>query len=300
MLTTKHKRGKGRLLVVDGMNLMHRGHWSMATLSTSSVMKDGEEFPTGALKGFFGILCADIDELDITQVVVVFDAGGKTWRHKLLPEYKSNRTKNEETQKIVDQVPWAVKILKSLGVPVFRKKGVEGDDIVGCFMKQMSDEFEMIYVSSTDKDFSRYVRKNVKLVKNKGEVWGKKEIIARYGVPPKQMVDFLALIGDGVDYIHGVHKCGKVTAAKLLTKYGDIETIWENRKDLTKGLRANVEKVGLKRLLLNRKLIRLKTDMFEVTPEDTLQREPDEDAFNKLCKQLEMKVTKTKLKKVFL
>jgi DNA polymerase-1 len=287
---------KKKLLIVDGMNLMHRGHWSMAKLSSKKGIK------TGAIKGFFGIMLADMKELEITHVAVVFDGKGPNFRHKLYPEYKANRKElktNPDYEEMIEQVPYVIKVLKSLGIPTYKENGIEGDDIIGCIAYQLQEKFDKIYISSSDKDFASLINEVVHLVRNKGEIIDRKGVIAKWGVKPEQMVDYLALQGDKVDNIAGVKKVGAKTAAKLLKTYGDLPTIYKNRKSFSKKMRENFEEAR-PRLPLNRKLITLDVEVFDVKIKDVKQKEPNVSKFKALCKELDFKKTKTDLERTFL
>ncbi len=270
-------------LIVDGNNYLMRGYYAVPFLSTST----GK--PTNAIKGFLNLLMADVKKCNPTLVVIAFDSKEKTWRHKYYPKYKANRVRNSE---VVSNLKYQHKplreILEALGYIVIRKKGVEADDIIATVTKKISSVMPVV-ISSNDKDFAQLVNDRVRLLQNQNNktkaLLDSKGVKLTYGVEPKQIVEYLMLVGDASDNIPGVYKCGPKTAAKLLTTYKTVKSITKNRKKLTEALRENYLEAS-SRFDLTRKLITLKDDFHINVP--TKNNKYKRVTLSNICRKLEL------------
>ncbi|UHQ20341.1 DNA polymerase I [Lysobacter sp. KIS68-7] len=247
-----------RLVLIDGSSYLYRAFHALPPLTNSA----GE--PTGALFGVVNMLRATLAEQPDCAVFVV-DAPGKTFRDDLYPEYKANRSAMPDDLRA--QVEPMCEIVQALGFPLLRIGGVEADDVIGTLALEAADAGSDVTISTGDKDFAQLVREpgnagSIKLVNTmSGSVLDSDEaVFAKFGVHARQIVDMLALMGDAVDNVPGVEKCGPKTAAKWLAEYDTLD-----------GVIANVEKIGgkigenlraaLPRLPLNRTLVTIKTDV---------------------------------------
>lgn len=268
------------LLSVDGTNTMYRAYYA----TERRPMFDKKGTPTGAVGSFFGILLKQIREINAKECVVTFDVHGKNFRHEIYPEYKGTREKKPEVVAAIDaQIPIVIKLLGAYGITVVGKKGIEGDDIIGGVA--VNHEGGSAYILSSDKDFAALlVNKHVRLINpNKGIVTRKncKEV---FGIAAKQMVDFLMLDGDDIDNIVGVPGVGIKTAQKWFEEYRYAEDIpYENYPP---AFRKTVNEQQLrKRLKLNRKLITIRTDLYDASNLDTSIGEVDSKAFSRICEK---------------
>lgn len=267
------------LLSVDGTNAMYRAHYA----TDKRPMHDKKGTPTNAVVGFFSILLKQIRDINAKHCVVVFDVHGKNFRHEIYPEYKGTRDKKPEIVEAIDaQIPIVIKLLEAYGITVVGKKGIEGDDIIGGIAVNHDGT---AYILSSDKDFAALlVNKHVKLINpNKGIVTRKncKDI---FGFKAKQMVDFLMLDGDKIDNIIGVPGVGKITAQKWFEEYRYAEDIPYEK--FPPAFRKTVNEQQLrKRLKLNRKLITIRTDLYDASHLDTTIGEVDAKAFSRICEK---------------
>lgn len=289
---------KGRALLIDGSNYLFRGAFSVQPLTANNGMS------TSGIKGFMNILIADIQVLQPTHIVVAFDKRGKTWRKKLYPEYKANREgrqKDPRLLEIYEQAPVLRKLLRASGFRVSTRAGVEADDVIGSLAVDFSSNGLEVIIGSKDKDFAQLVNKKIKMLNpDDRTLLDRHGIHDKYGVYPKQVIDYLALLGDSSDNIPGVFRCGAKTAAVLLQKYGTLEEVQRHKSDLTPSLRKNLELVEDK-FDLTRKLLKIKTDFVMNTTLDNCFKPTsikDSEIFNELCDELALKQTKKQIEKV--
>jgi DNA polymerase I len=214
-----------RLVLIDGSSYLFRAFHALPPLTN----KGGE--PTGALFGIVNMLRATLNERP-ARVAFVLDASGTNFRHELYPEYKANRPPMPPDLKA--QVEPMMAIVQALGMPLLRVPGVEADDVIGTLSRRAVSAGYEVVISTGDKDFAQLVDECTTLVNTMtGSVLDVPRVVEKFGVRPDQIVDYLALMGDSIDNIPGVEKCGPKTAAKWLAEYGTLD-----------GVLANLDKVG--------------------------------------------------------
>ena len=270
------------LLVFDGMNIIYRGYFA-------SPKTFHKRFPTNGIRASIGIMLSVIRAYKPTHVAVVFDSQLPNFRHRLYPEYKGTRDKdNEDVKNIRKQIQPLRDILQASGIRVIRWGGEEGDDIIGSISSQYSLHLKKkVIIESMDKDFGQLlVDKRIRLSR-RGDLYDHKNIENVLGVKPKHIVDYLSLMDDKVDNIKGVSKVGPKTAAKWLNDFNDIETIVANVHKGVVG--ANLQKAWANgSLALNRKLVKIKTDIPRAVDYDFNRlkiAKPNHEQVSKLCKQ---------------
>ncbi len=284
-----------RLVLIDGSSYLFRAFHALPPLSNAA----GE--PTGALFGVVNMLRATLKEKP-EHLAFVLDASGPTFRDALYPDYKANRPPMPDDLRA--QVEPMMAIVQALGIPILRVSGVEADDVIGTLALQGSAQGMEVTISTSDKDFAQLVRPAapgtgaIALVNTmSGSRLDSDETVReKFGVPPDRIVDLLALMGDTVDNVPGVEKCGPKTAAKWLGEYGSLDAIIASA-DQVKGKIGDNLRAALPRLPLNRELVTIKTDVaLDGGPETLALRERDADAlrvlyarygFNQALKELE-------------
>ncbi|MDR3352458.1 MAG: DNA polymerase I [Zoogloeaceae bacterium] len=206
------------LLLVDGSSYLYRAFHALPDL------RNRAGFPTGAIKGVLSMLRRLEGDFEADCKAVVFDAKGKTFRDDWFPEYKAQRPPMPED--LVQQIAPIHAGVRALGWPLLMVEGVEADDVIGTLATQAAVAGIDAVISSGDKDLAQLVGPHVRLVNTmSNEILDEAGVLARFGVPPARIVDFLALVGDTADNIPGVAKCGPKTAVKWLTQYGDLDSI---------------------------------------------------------------------------
>jgi DNA polymerase I len=193
----------------------------------------------------------------------VFDAKGKTFRDDWYPDYKANRPSMPEP--LAAQIEPIHVAVRALGWPLLMIEGVEADDVIGTLARQAEKLGMKVIVSTGDKDLAQLVTDHVTLINTMtNETLDREGVIAKFGVPPERIVDYLSLIGDTVDNVPGVNKCGPKTAVKWLTEYGTLDGIVEHAGDI-KGAVGGYLRDALDFLPMARKLVTVETAC-ELTP----------------------------------
>ena len=206
------------LVLVDGSSYLFRAYHALPDLISSK----GQ--PTGAIKGTISMIRKLMSDYPNSEVVVVFDAKGKTFRNEIYSEYKANRPPMPEDLK--SQISIIQEIILLMGLPMLSISGVEADDVLGTLAAQASERNFGTLISTMDKDLAQLVSPSVTLLNTMtGNILDEAGVKKKFGVRPKQMIDFLALVGDSADNIPGVPKCGPKTAVKWLEHYGSLENL---------------------------------------------------------------------------
>lgn len=241
--------------LIDGSGYIFRAFYAVQYLST----KDG--FPTNALFGFLRMLLKTMNQASSAHVVMVFDAGKKTFRNDLYPEYKANRT--ECPPELLQQMPYFRELSAALGLPVLERPGYEADDIIATLTEELTKQGKPVVIVSGDKDLMQLVTENVQIWDTmKEQRYGIPGVVEKFGVTPDKVVEFLALTGDTSDNIPGVDGVGPKTATQLVQKYGTVEEIISrieeikndaeirNRKKIAETIEQNLEQLRLSRKLV--------------------------------------------------
>jgi DNA polymerase-1 len=213
------------LLLVDGSSYLYRAFHAMPDL------RNAEGAPTGAIYGMINMLRRLRQDYAAAYIACVFDAKGKTFRDDLYPEYKANRASMPED--LVRQIEPIHEVVRAMGWPILMVEGIEADDVIGTLAVQAASQGLDTVVSTGDKDLAQLVNERVTLVNTmSNEKLDREGVIAKFGVPPERIVDYLTLVGDTVDNVPGVEKVGPKTAVKWLTQYGTLDGVIEHAKDI--------------------------------------------------------------------
>ena len=262
------------LILIDGSSYLYRAFHALPPLSNAA----GE--PTGALFGVVNMLRATLAAKPDYAAFVV-DASGPTFRDELYAEYKANRAPMPDDLRA--QIEPMLAIVAALGLPILREPGVEADDVIGTLATQAAAAGIAVTISTGDKDFAQLVGPHVRLVNTmSGSTTERADVIAKFGVPPERIVDLLALMGDSVDNIPGVEKCGPKTAAKWLQEYDTLDGVMAHADAIGGKVGENL-RAALPRLPLSRQLATIKTDVaLEQAPTDLAPRPRDVEALRAL------------------
>src|SRR5690606_7136492 len=264
-----------RLVLIDGSSYLFRAFHALPPLTNA----DGE--PTGALFGVVNMLRATLKEQP-DYLAFVVDAPGKTFRDDIYPQYKANRPPMPDDLRT--QVQPMCDVVEALGIPILRVGGVEADDVIGTLALAAVGQGMDVTISTGDKDFAQLVRPGVALVNTMSGTRTDSEeaVFAKFGVRPDQIIDLLALMGDSVDNIPGVEKCGPKTAAKWLAAYDSLDGVIASAGEI-KGKVGDNLRAALDRLPLSRTLATIRTDVeLEVGPADLALRTPETETLRTL------------------
>ncbi|MCS4230734.1 DNA polymerase I [Stenotrophomonas maltophilia] len=255
-----------RLVLIDGSSYLYRAFHALPPLSNPQ----GE--PTGALFGVVNMLRATLKERP-AYVAFVVDAPGKTFRDDLYDQYKANRPPMPD--ELRSQVEPMCRIVEALGISILRISGVEADDVIGTLALQGVARDLSVTISTGDKDFAQLVRPGIELVNTMtgSRMDSDAAVMEKFGVRADQIVDLLALMGDAVDNVPGVEKCGPKTAAKWLGEYQHLDGVIAAAPGMKGKIGENL-RAALERLPLNRELVTIRTDVaLESGPQDLPLRE---------------------------
>jgi DNA polymerase-1 len=259
------------LLLVDGSSYLYRAYHAMPDL------RGPDSGPTGALYGIINMLRRMRKEVTAEYSACVFDAKGKTFRDDWYPDYKANRPSMPED--LAQQIEPIHVAVRALGWPLLMIDGVEADDVIGTLSVAAEKRGMNVIVSTGDKDLAQLVTDHVTLINTMtNETLDRAGVLAKFGVPPERIVDYLSLIGDTVDNVPGVEKCGPKTAVKWLTQYETLDGIVAHANEIKGAVGDNLRK-ALDFLPMARKLVTVDTAC-DMTPhltsiEESLSTRPE-------------------------
>ena len=249
-----------RLFLIDAYAMIFRGYYAL--IRNPRLTSKG--FDTSAIFGFTNSLIELIRREKPTHLAVVFDVGKENVRTADFTEYKANRSDTPEA--IKNAVPYIHRILEAMHIPILGVEGYEADDVIGTIANKAEKENYTTFMVTPDKDFAQLVTDKIKIYKPglKGgdvEILGVEEVKAKYEIEdPKQVIDFLAMMGDAVDNIPGLEGVGEKTAMKFLKEFGSIENLLANTSQLKGKLKEKVEN-SADRGILSKKLATIICDV---------------------------------------
>ncbi|QNS41569.1 DNA polymerase I [Chryseobacterium manosquense] len=242
-----------RLFLIDAYAMIFRGYYAL--IRSPRITSDGKD--TSAIFGFTNSLIELIRREKPTHLAVVFDVGQASVRTSDFADYKANRSETPEAIKIA--IPYIHRILEAMHVPILGVEGYEADDVIGTIACKAEKQGYTTFMVTPDKDFAQLVTDKIKIYKPglKGaefEILGVEEVKTKYEIEdPKQVIDYLAMMGDAVDNIPGLEGVGEKTAKKFLKEYGSIENLLSNTHEIKGKLREKVE-ASAERGILSKKL----------------------------------------------
>lgn len=259
-----------KLMIIDGSSLLFRAFFALPPL------KSALGTPTNAVYGFLTMLIKLYEEIHPDYIAVAFDKGRQTFRTEMYSEYKGNRP--DAPEDLRPQFSLIQDVLKAMGICVIEEEGFEGDDILGSLSKKFASSELAVQIITGDRD-------NLQLVSDCSHVFLTKKGISDmleitlenmqdlYGYGPDKVIQMKALMGDSSDNIPGVPGVGEKTAFKLISEYGDLESIYENI-DIISGKKLKERLLENKELaFLSRDLATIKTDMdFSYELDDFVQQ----------------------------
>jgi len=251
-----------RLLIVDGHAYAYRAFHAIRNL------RGPEGRPTNAIYGFIKMLDKLRGALQPAHLMVVWDGGLSPERMAAHPEYKLQRP--EMPADLRPQLDEIVEYLAAAGIASYCADNIEADDYIACLGRQAAAAGWNVVIASADKDFMQLVSPQIGLWNPNDKpavVWTREQVLAKAGVAPEQVADWLALMGDAVDNIPGVPGVGPKTAAELLKQFGSVAALLERLAEVkSEKLRAALQgSVGV--LRRNLRLVQLHEVACEFVPE---------------------------------
>lgn len=215
-----------KLLIIDGHNVMFRAYY--ATAATGNLMRNKKSLPTNMIFGFINIIQKVIKD-DYTHIVVAFDKGKKTRRHKMYEGYKATRAVTPD--EFIVQMPYVYKFLEASNIKYYMSEDYEADDIIGSIANKFYNEVDEIDVLSNDNDLFQLIKEkeNQLYTKQKETIkYTEETLFEEKGIKPAQIPDYKGLIGDKSDNLKGVDGIGPISASNLLQKYSTLEEIYSH------------------------------------------------------------------------
>ncbi|PAV25928.1 DNA polymerase I [Tamilnaduibacter salinus] len=270
------------IVLVDGSSYLFRAYHALPPLTNSA----GQ--PTGAVKGVVNMIRRLDQDFPGSRVVVVFDAKGKTFRHEMFEDYKANRPPMPDD--LAEQIEPIHAIIEAMGHPLLIVPGVEADDVIGTLARQATEQGIDVVISTGDKDMAQLVSDHVTLVNTMTETRMDRDgVYEKFGVGPGQIIDYLALVGDKVDNIPGVEKCGPKTAVKWLQQYESLDAVMENA-DAIKGKIGENLRAAKATLPLSRDLATIRTDVtLDFGIDEVAERAPNHEQLLDWFRQMEFR-----------
>jgi len=271
-----------KLILVDGSSYLYRAFHALPPLRSSR----GE--PTGALHGVLNMINKLLRDFPQSQVAVVFDAPGKTFRDDLFAEYKAHRPPMPDDLRA--QIEPLLQAVAGMGLPLLRITGVEADDVIGTLATRAAKAGDAVLISTGDKDMAQLVNEQITLINTMNDsLLDRAGVKAKFDVFPEQIIDYLALVGDSSDNIPGVDKVGPKTAAKWLNAYGTLDKVLENAAEIPGKVGENL-RGSLSVVALSRQLATIRCDLELSLDEAALvRRPPDVAALKELYARLELR-----------
>ncbi len=278
-----------RLYLIDAYAMIFRGYF--AFIKNPRISTKG--LNTSAIFGFTNSLIELIKRDRPTHLAVVFDVGRTNVRHNDYAEYKANRLETPEP--ILLAKPYINNILEAMHIPILGVEGYEADDVIGTIACKAEKQGYNVFMVTPDKDFAQLVTDKIKMYKpsSKGgdiEIFGVEEVKAKYEIDdPKQIIDYLGMMGDAVDNIPGLEGVGEKTAKKFIQEFGSMENLLANTHTLKGKLKEKVE-ASAERGLLSKKLATILCDApIEFVEEQYDLEVPDFEKVKEIFDELEFR-----------
>ena len=269
-----------KIFLLDASSYVFRAYHAVTFLTNS------KSFPTNAIYGFINMFNKLIKDFNPEYLVAVFDSGGTSFRNEIYEDYKANR--GEAPEDISLQFPKIIEYLKLSGIKTIMLDNYEADDLIGSIAEKFKNNYKISIISG-DKDFVQLIDKNVNMIDTmKNKTTNIKAVEEKYGLQPKSMTDFFALVGDSIDNIPGVKGIGPKTAGPLIEKYGSIENLYKNLEKVDKERIRNLLVENENNAKLSKQLVTIKKDLsIDKSIEDFKIQTPNLSALNDLFKELE-------------
>jgi len=294
---TKYKNKK--FVIIDAMALAYKAYYAFISRPLSN--SKGE--PTSAVYGFLNQLIKIIEDTKPDYIAVAFDSKEKTFRHERYENYKSSR--QEMPEDMIPQIGRIKEVIEAFNIPIYILPGYEADDLIGTAVKEAEKLGFDCFAITPDKDYIQLVSDKIKIIKpgkstDEIEIIDEEKVKKELGFEPKQMIDYLSLVGDSSDDIPGVAGIGPKTALPLIQKYKSIENIYKHIDEIEKQSVRNKLIENKENAFLSKELATIKLDTpFHMNFDEAKFTYPNMEKLLSLIENLEFKTIATKIKKLF-
>jgi DNA polymerase I len=275
--------------LIDGSGYIFRAYYALPPLTRKS---DG--LPTGAVSGFCSMLFKLLEDSKSnenlqkpTHFAVIFDSARKTFRNEIYSDYKANRS--EAPDDLAPQFEYIRKSVIAFNLPSVDLPNYEADDLLATYAEKILAKGAKVTIVSSDKDLMQLYKKDVRLfdpIKNK--FIKSEDIVNKFGVDAKKVIDVQSLAGDSSDNVPGVPGIGVKTAAELINKYGTLENLLKNTHEIKQNKRRETLIENKDKAIISKKLVTLKKDTpIERELEEFKLKEIDKDKLYKFLREME-------------
>jgi len=247
--------------------------------------------PTNVPFLFGNILRRLIKDYEPDYIGIVFDPPGATFRDKLFEKYKAQRQPMPDEMRV--QLPFVRRLCEAMRLPILEVQGYEADDVIGAMAVQAAKKNLDVLVISNDKDMMQLVGKNVRTLRTASGgakadiIVDAKKVEEILGVPPEQVIDYMALLGDTVDNIPGAKGIGEKGAAELIKKYGSVEKALDHADEVPNKRYREALQQQREQVMMSKQLATIATDLpLQLDLHALERREPDVAALGTLYREL--------------
>ena len=275
--------------LIDGSGYIFRAYYALPPLTRKS---DG--LPVGAVTGFCNMLFKLLEDSKSddnlqkpTHFAVIFDSARKNFRNEIYSDYKGNRS--ETPDDLVPQFEYIRKSVIAFNLPSVELINYEADDLIATYTEQILKKGAKVTIVSSDKDLMQLYKKDVRLydpMKNKFIT--SKDVIDKFGVDPKKVIDVQSLAGDSSDNVPGVPGIGIKIAAELINKYDTLEKLLDKAHEIKQNKRRETIIENKEKAIISKKLVTLKKDVpIKEKIEEFRFKEIDKDKLYKYLREME-------------
>ena len=252
-----------KLIIVDISSFIFRAFYAIHPLHSP------QGVPVNAVHGILSMLLKLFETHRPSHILIARDSPGPSFRHTLYPDYKANRS--DPPEELVPQFDLIAELMEKMQLPTLISPQYEADDLIGSACVQWRDHFPEILIATSDKDLMQFVDDKIKILDTmKDKIYDRQSVFDKLGVWPKQVVDYLSMLGDSSDNIPGMKGIGAKGAAKLLGEYQTLEGCIKNSPHLTNKRLHTAFADYLPDGLLSQKLILIPTHLdLTYSPEQT-------------------------------
>ena len=278
-----------RLIVVDISSFIFRAFFAIRPMTSPKGV------PVNAVYGTLTMLMKLLQNYNPTHVVLARDIKGGSFRNEKYDQYKANR--GAPPDDLIPQFALIEELIQKMEIPALGVPNYEADDVIGAFVTQFKNDFDEIFIASSDKDLMQFIDGPIKMLDTmKDKIYGRDEVFEKMGVYPEQIVDYLSLLGDASDNIPGVKGIGAKGASKLLAEYSTLDEVFKNIELIAnKRAKTALEKHG-QDAKLSKELVTIVTDLeLGFKPDDLKYTMEGHDGFLEFLDELNFKSIRAKV-----
>ncbi len=270
------------LLIVDGHSIAYRAYFAFI----KRPLINSKGFNTSAVFGFINSLIKAIKDTHATHVAITFDMG-LSRRDETVREYKTTRPRMPDELSM--SMAYIRKIVRAMGYRIVEVEGYEADDVIYTLVRRFRDDFDRIYILTSDKDILQLVDEKVLVYDSRADVvYDPRKVEEKFGIPPHLIPDYLTLVGDQIDNIPGIKGIGPRSAVELISRYGPIEEIIRHADELPAKFRSRIKEKAQELLRIKERVIRLMEVPLDISVEELRPSAMDRVTLFSLLNELEL------------